>query len=63
MADLYAEVVVVGTALPKGFHYSVPARLAEKVLPGVRVAVELGRRKTAGVVICVGDCPPELPEK
>ncbi len=60
---MYAEVVIVGTALHKGLHYSVPGRLAGKVLPGGRVSVELGRRKTSGIVIGVEDCPPELPEK
>lgn len=62
MADLYAEVVIAGTALNKVLHYSIPDRLAGKVQPGSRVAVELGKRKTAGVVLCVADCHPDLPE-
>ncbi len=62
MTDLFAEVVIMGTALNKGLHYSIPSRLAGKVHPGSRVSVELGKRKTAGIVICVGNSLPELPE-
>ena len=62
MADLFAEVAIAGTALDKVLHYSIPERLAGKVQPGSRVAVELGKRKTAGVVLCVTDCRPDLPE-
>jgi primosomal protein N' (replication factor Y) len=62
MADLFAEVAIAGTALDKVLHYSIPDRLAGKVQPGSRVAVELGKRKTAGVVLCVADCRPDLPE-
>ena len=62
MTDLFAEVVIMGTALNKGLHYSIPDRLAGKVHPGSRVSVELGKRKAAGIVVCVGNCLPELPE-
>lgn len=61
-ADLFAEVVIIGTALNKGLHYSIPSRFAGKVQPGSRVSVELGKRKAAGVVICVGSSLPELPD-
>ncbi|MGA2028231.1 MAG: DEAD/DEAH box helicase, partial [Syntrophobacteraceae bacterium] len=62
MTDLFAEVVIMGTALNKGLHYSIPSRLDGKVHPGSRVSVELGKRKAAGIVICVENCLPELPE-
>jgi hypothetical protein len=62
MADSFAEVVIMGTALHKGLHYLVPPRFAGKVQPGSRVSVELGKRKATGVVVWVGDSPPDLPE-
>jgi primosomal protein N' (replication factor Y) (superfamily II helicase) len=62
MADLFAEVVIMGSALNKGLHYSIPCRLAGKVQPGSRVSVELGKRKAAGIVLSVGNSLPELPE-
>jgi len=62
MADLFAEVVIMGTALNKGLHYSIPSRLAGKVEPGSRVSVELGKRKAAGIVLSVVNSLPELPE-
>ncbi|HYA43806.1 MAG TPA: primosomal protein N' [Syntrophobacteraceae bacterium] len=62
MADLYAEVVIIGTALSKGLHYSIPGRLAGKVQAGCRVLVQLGNRKAAGIVLCVVSCLPELPQ-
>lgn len=61
MAELFAEVVIIGTALQKGLHYSVPDRLAEAVRPGSRVAVELGKRKAAGIVVRLEDSPSDLP--
>ncbi len=62
MADLFAEVVIIGTALNKGLHYSIPSRLAGNIHPGSRVSVELGKRKAAGIVLRVVDSLPELPE-
>ena len=62
MADLFAEVVIMGTALNKGLHYSIPSRLAAKVQPGSRVSVELGKRKASGIVLWVGNSLPELPD-
>ena len=62
IADLFAEVVIIGTALNKGLHYLIPDRLVEAVLPGSRVAVELGKRKAAGIVLNVTSCLPKLPE-
>ncbi len=62
MAELFAEVVIMGTALNKGLHYSIPSRLAATVQPGSRVSVELGKRKAAGIVLSVGDSLPELPD-
>jgi len=60
MADLFAEVAIIGTALDKGLHYSVPGCFAAKVRPGSRVSVELGKRKATGVVLRVGDSLPDL---
>ncbi len=62
MADLFAEVVILGSALNKGLHYSVPTLLAGKVCPGSRVSVGLGKRKAAGIVLSLVDCLPELPQ-
>jgi primosomal protein N' (replication factor Y) len=62
MADSYAEVVIAGAALNKALHYSIPDGLAGKVQPGSRVAVELGKRKTSGIVLLVADSRPDLPE-
>jgi primosomal protein N' (replication factor Y) len=62
MADLFAEVVIMGSALNKGLHYSIPSRLAGNVQPGSRVSVELGNRKAAGIVLSVVNSLPELPE-
>lgn len=63
MTQLYAEVVILGTALDRSLHYSVPPQLAEKVLPGSVAAVELGKRQTTAIVVSVGSTAPELPEK
>ncbi|MDA8305303.1 MAG: primosomal protein N' [Deltaproteobacteria bacterium] len=60
--DLFAEVAIMGTALDKSLHYSVPDRLAGNLLPGSRVIVELGRRSAAGIVLSIGSAIPELPE-
>ena len=62
MEDLFAEVVIMGTALNKGLHYSIPGVLAGKVQPGSRVSVELGNRKASGIVLSVVNSLPELPE-
>ena len=61
MADLFAEVAIIGTALHKGLHYLVPGCFAAKVQPGSRVSVEVGKRKASGVVLRVGDSLPDLP--
>ena len=61
MADLFAEVIIIGTALNKGLHYSIPSRLAGEVRAGSTVSVELGKKKTVGIVLCVVKCLPELP--
>jgi primosomal protein N' (replication factor Y) len=60
-ADLFAEVAVMGAALNKSLHYSVPERLAACLSPGSRVLVELGKRSAAGIVLSVGSAIPDLP--
>ncbi len=60
--DLFAEVAVMGTALTRTLHYSVQERLREKLAPGSRVRVELGRRSAAGIVLSIGDTLPQLPD-
>jgi len=49
----YAEVVVdlVTKKLDKGFHYSIPAHLQERVRPGVRVLVPFQNRSLEGYVM------------
>ena len=61
-SGLFAEVAVMGAALNKSLHYSVPDRLKEVLCPGSRVLVELGKRKAAGVVLSLASDIPELPE-
>lgn len=60
--ELFAEVAIMGAALNKSLHYSVPDRFAASLLPGSRVLVELGRRKIGGVVISIGTSIPDLPD-
>jgi primosomal protein N' (replication factor Y) len=43
--------VLVDVALDREFDYHVPAHLAERVAPGVQVAVPFGRRETRGFVV------------
>ncbi|MDR3566576.1 MAG: primosomal protein N' [Syntrophobacteraceae bacterium] len=59
--DLFAEVAVMGAALNKSLHYSVPEGLGAGLLPGSRVRVELGKRLAAGIVLSIGSAIPELP--
>ncbi|MFN8290989.1 MAG: primosomal protein N' [Chitinophagaceae bacterium] len=47
---MYAEIIIP-SALPKNYTWSVPAGLQEQVKPGCRVEVNLGRsKKYAGIV-------------
>ncbi|MFZ2446562.1 MAG: primosomal protein N' [Syntrophobacteraceae bacterium] len=62
MANSFAEIVILGTALDKSLHYAVPAAMAETVRPGSIVSVELGRRKVSGVVLTISKSPPDLPD-
>ena len=62
MAHLYAEIIILGTALDKVLHYSVPANMAKAVRPGSMVSVGLGKRRVAGIVLSVGESLPDLPE-
>ncbi len=62
MANLFAEVVIVGAALEKSLHYEVPPELAEVLQPGGLVSVGLGRSKAAGIVLSLGNALPDLPQ-
>lgn len=57
---LYAEVIIP-SALPKNYTWSVPGHLLEQVKPGCRVEVNLGKtKKYAGVVKRLHDEKPEF---
>lgn len=59
---MYAEIIIP-SALPKNYTWSVPARLQEQVKPGCRVEVNLGRsKKYAGVVKQLHTDKPEFIE-
>ncbi|MDR3554103.1 MAG: primosomal protein N', partial [Syntrophobacteraceae bacterium] len=60
--ELFAEVAIIGTALDRSLHYSVPARLAGRLFPGSRVQVELGKRTAAAIVLSLGNTVPDLPQ-
>ncbi len=62
MADMFAEVVIVGAALDKSLHYAVPASIAEDLRPGSVVSVGLGKRTATGVVLSIDRSPPVLPQ-
>lgn len=60
--QLYAEIIILGTALDKVLHYSIPESIRGVVRPGSMVSVLLGRRRTSGIVLSVGASLPELPK-
>lgn len=51
-------LVAVPVPLGQAFSYVVPAGLSERVVPGVRVLCEFGRRKILGVVLSLSEAPP-----
>ena len=53
--------VALNRPLRHAFTYRVPEALAEKIQPGVRVAVPFGRRREVGVVVGMPD-RSELPD-
>ena len=58
----YAEIIIP-SALPKNYTWSVPAHLADAVKPGCRVEVNLGRsKKYAGIVKKIHQDKPEFIE-
>jgi primosomal protein N' (replication factor Y) len=58
--SLYAEVIIP-SALPKNYTWSVPAHLQESVRPGCRAEVNLGKaKKYAGIVKKLHHDKPEL---
>ena len=60
MNSVYAEIIIP-LALPKNYTWLVPENLKEKVIPGVRVEVNLGKnKKYAGIVKAVTDKKPEF---
>ena len=59
---LFAEVIIP-SALPKNYTWSVPAHLLEQVKPGCRVEVNLGKtKKYAGIVKALHHQKPEYIE-
>ncbi len=57
---MYAEIIIP-SALPKNYTWSVPAHLRELVKAGCRVEVNLGKsKKYAGIVKRLHDDKPEL---
>ena len=61
--NCYAEVILP-LALPTTYTYSVPAQFQEKLQPGCRVEVVLGKHKRyAGIVKTVHSQPPVHPTK
>lgn len=61
MTESYAEVALF-KALEKTLYYLVPFALRDRIRPGVRVLVPLGKRKATGLVVRLVTVPPELPE-
>ena len=61
MSESAARIAVAAATywIDRPFSYRVPASLADRVVPGVRVAVPFGKgnRRTEGIVLSVG--PPE----
>ncbi len=49
----FAEVIIdlVSNAVDRPFHYSVPPDLQGKLLPGMKVSLPLGNRRTEGYVL------------
>jgi primosomal protein N' (replication factor Y) len=57
---MYAEIIIP-SALPKNYTWSVPKHLQESVKPGCRVEVNLGRsKKYAGIIKTLHQQKPEL---
>ncbi|MCX8019883.1 MAG: primosomal protein N' [Chitinophagaceae bacterium] len=55
---MFAEVIIPA-ALPKNYTWRIPEQLMEKVCPGIRVEVNLGKRKKyTGIVKAVHKNPP-----
>src|SRR5436305_3051445 len=52
--------VAVPVPLGRPFSYEVPAALEARLLAGMRVVCEFGRRKTLGVVVGVSDREPSF---
>lgn len=56
--------VIIPLALPKTYTYSIPAHFIDKVLPGVRVEVVLGKNKRySGIVKALHHELPPYPTK
>ncbi len=59
---MYAEVIIP-SALPKNYTWSIPSHLLEEVKPGCRVEVNLGKtKKYAGIVKRLFESKPEFIE-
>ena len=55
--------VVLPLPLTAPYRYSVPDALATRAVPGARVVVPVQRRRAVGVVLAVGETPPEQPPR
>ncbi|NJD36814.1 MAG: primosomal protein N' [Geobacter sp.] len=51
--------VAVPLPLDRTFHYRVPFRLQDRIIPGIRVLVPFGRRRISAYVLGFGEPPPE----
>ncbi|HMJ10187.1 MAG TPA: primosomal protein N' [Polyangiaceae bacterium] len=56
---LFARVAVP-VPLGRAFTYTVPPALESRIVPGLRVLCEFGRRRVLGIVIEVSDQPPSI---
>ena len=59
----FAEIIIP-LALPRNYTWAIPAEMLEKIHPGVRVEVNLGKnKKYAGIVKNISTSKPEFFEE
>lgn len=56
--SVFAEIIIP-LALPLNFTWSVPAKFCAAAQPGVRVEVELRKKKYAGIIKKISNKPPD----